>query len=364
MDPLTHTLFGAALARTRLGAAPLAGAALVIGSNLPDIDALVVVAGADASFLCRRGWTHGILGLPLLALALAAILSRLRSDARFTELLRPSLIGVIGHPLLDWLNSYGVRLLTPFDNRWFYGDAVFIVDPWIWLTLGAALVLGRRPSRSGAIGWVLLAIGTTAVVLATRDLTPWIARWAWFGGVLTIAGLAVSGVGRRHGALVARVGLCAVVVYCAALALASAGAERWVRAELTRRGLEATGRIMVGPRATDFSAWDVVAEESGGFRTGTFRVLGAPRLSLDGALLPKPPDTPPVRAARAAPGVRGTLRWMRFESAAVDEDAAGYTVRFIDARYARPGSRGFGSAEVRLDRELRVLSAGPGRRPP
>ncbi len=30
---------------------------------------------------------------------------------------------------MDWLNSYGVRLLMPFSNRWFYGDALYIVDP-------------------------------------------------------------------------------------------------------------------------------------------------------------------------------------------------------------------------------------------
>ncbi len=48
-----------------------------------------------------------------------------------------SYLGVATHPLLDWLNTYGIRLLMPLDPRWFYGDAVFIVDPWIWLVSGS-----------------------------------------------------------------------------------------------------------------------------------------------------------------------------------------------------------------------------------
>ena len=51
---------------------------------------------------------------------------------------------MLSHVALDLLNNYGVRLLMPFSNRWFYGDAVFIIDPWLWLTLGAGIWLTRR----------------------------------------------------------------------------------------------------------------------------------------------------------------------------------------------------------------------------
>ena len=33
-----------------------------------------------------------------------------------------ALAGVYTHVFLDWLNNYGVRLLTPFSWQWFYGD--------------------------------------------------------------------------------------------------------------------------------------------------------------------------------------------------------------------------------------------------
>ena len=67
MDPLTHTLLGANLAATRLGATTrLAGAALVIGANLPDVDAVTYFLGDDAALGLRRGWTHGVLALAVL----------------------------------------------------------------------------------------------------------------------------------------------------------------------------------------------------------------------------------------------------------------------------------------------------------
>ena len=48
MDPLAHTLAGAALAETRLSdSTPLAAPALILGSNLPDIDAVTMLVDGD-----------------------------------------------------------------------------------------------------------------------------------------------------------------------------------------------------------------------------------------------------------------------------------------------------------------------------
>ena len=45
--------------------------------------------------------------------------------------LAPSLVlawlAVLSHILLDYTNNYGVHPYWPFDNRWIYGDSVFIV---------------------------------------------------------------------------------------------------------------------------------------------------------------------------------------------------------------------------------------------
>ena len=34
---------------------------------------------------------------------------------------------------MDWTNNYGMRFLLPWDSRWFYGDLVFIIDPYLWI---------------------------------------------------------------------------------------------------------------------------------------------------------------------------------------------------------------------------------------
>ena len=66
----------------------------------------------------------------------AAAASPGAAPAKAGPLFLLALVGTLSHPFLDWLNTYGVRLLMPFSARWFYGDALFIVDPFLWMVLG------------------------------------------------------------------------------------------------------------------------------------------------------------------------------------------------------------------------------------
>lgn len=67
--------------------------------------------------------------------------------ARFRALLLPAFASVLSHPLLDFLNTYGVRFLYPFSKRWFYGDTLFIVDPWVWIALAIGIGVSRMLRR-------------------------------------------------------------------------------------------------------------------------------------------------------------------------------------------------------------------------
>lgn len=96
----------------------------------------------------RRGWTHGILALlvlPVLLTLCFGLLQRIRPGRagaipfRQNQLLLLATIAIVSHPILDTLNTYGVRWLMPFSGQWFYGDALFIVDPWAWITLGTGV---------------------------------------------------------------------------------------------------------------------------------------------------------------------------------------------------------------------------------
>src|SRR4051794_25700442 len=90
MENLTHTLLGLSLAKAGFErATPLATTALVVSSNLPDVDNLMWLLGGTASSLqYHRGFTHSFVGLALLALAVMVVLTwvdrkfRLRGDHR------------------------------------------------------------------------------------------------------------------------------------------------------------------------------------------------------------------------------------------------------------------------------------------
>jgi inner membrane protein len=161
MDNLTHSLAGWALGeaglkrRTGLGVATL-----IIAANLPDIDVIGLAFGENLAF--RRGITHGPLAwaimIPGLALAMQAFdrwqarrgtRPESRPPVHLGWLLVLSAIGVLSHPALDFLNVYGIRLLMPLSERWFYGDTLFIIDVWVWLALGLGVFLARRRKREG-----------------------------------------------------------------------------------------------------------------------------------------------------------------------------------------------------------------------
>ncbi|MCB2066004.1 MAG: metal-dependent hydrolase [Erythrobacter sp.] len=167
MDNLTHSLVGALIGQAGLKRRTgLAMPALILGANLPDVDATCFLWLSGTEPLAfRRGITHGPIALVLLPLVLAGGLwawDRLqagrgrrperRLPVRFGWLFALALIGCLTHPALDWLNVYGIRLLEPFSHRWFYGDVLFIVDVWLWLGMGLGLWLSLRRERQGGDG--------------------------------------------------------------------------------------------------------------------------------------------------------------------------------------------------------------------
>ncbi len=130
MDNLTHSLVGAILGQAGLKRKTgLAMPALIIGANLPDVDAACFFWLEGTEHLgFRRGITHGPPALVLLPLILAGLLwgfdrwqgrrgkrPEARLPVRFGWLYAMAFIGCLTHPAMDWLNVYGIRLLEPFS---------------------------------------------------------------------------------------------------------------------------------------------------------------------------------------------------------------------------------------------------------
>ncbi len=164
MEPITHLLTGACLARAGFNRkAAYATVVMTIAAEAPDFDILWSIDGPVAAFQHHRGLTHTFLGLPFEAAIIVAAVWLFhrwrtrrpnpgkppRAPAHWGLLYCFSLVALLSHILLDWTNNYGVRPFFPFNPRWYAGSFVFIVEPVLLLILVTALV---APSLFGLIG--------------------------------------------------------------------------------------------------------------------------------------------------------------------------------------------------------------------
>lgn len=315
MDNLCHTLVGAALGEAGLRRkTPLAMAALVIAANAPDVDGVLYWLHRPVEALgFRRGWTHGVLAMALWPFVVTGLLLAWdrwvrrrrhpdREPAVPRALLLLSLVAVLTHPLLDLLNTYGVRLLMPFSGHWFHGDTLFIVDPWMWLALGLGWVLAWRRRRRAA----------------PRPERP--ARWA----------------------------LAAATAYVLAMAASNLAARGIVRGAALAEAGPPVGRLMVSPLPLDPFHRAVVIQRGGGYEMGTFDWLAKPHYRPE-RTIPRETglDAPAVLAAAAATRVgRIFLDWARFPVFDVVQAGPGYEVLVADARYTLSGRARFGAVAI------------------
>jgi len=170
MDNLTHSLTGLALSRAGLNRfSPHATALLVLSANAPDCDVVAATRGSLAYLEAHRGYTHSLLGLPVIALLCVLVVAAIfRSKLPWGRAWLLCCLGVASHLLLDLTNSYGIRLLVPFSSRWSHLDLNGLYDAWILAVLAFAAVWplfarlvsseigSRAPSGRGT---ALLALG-------------------------------------------------------------------------------------------------------------------------------------------------------------------------------------------------------------
>lgn len=202
MDNLTHSLVGLAAAKAGLERlSPGATAVCLLAANAPDADVAVLLFADRWTFLqYHRHITHSLLGVLILALLLPLLfwlgdrlIAKWRSrppQVRLKGLVLASLIVSATHPFLDWTNNYGVRLLLPWSSKWFYGDLVFIADPFIWLLLGSVVFLLTARRKWQLVFWGIVAIVLTYLVMSTsaeRGLAhASLLKIVWFAAITSL----------------------------------------------------------------------------------------------------------------------------------------------------------------------------------
>lgn len=319
MDNVCHTLVGAALAESGLRRrTSLAVATLLIGANLPDLDALAYFAGPLADLEWRRGWSHGVIAMAVLPFVLTGLMlavdrvsHRMRravipSSARPAQLLLLSFIAILTHPILDTLNTYGVRWLLPWNREWTYGDTLFIIDPWIWLTLGLGVWLSRRRRLSRE--WTVVSE------------TP------------------------------ARRAIALTVCYILVMAFATVRARGAAAREMQALHPGTIGKVMAGPVPVNPFARQIVVQQGNAYRTAAFSWLRDPHIDPASvrSFSSNVPEHPAVATASSTVAGRRFLGWARFPRFVVDSEGGESVVHMIDMRYATsPGTR-FGSVSIEV----------------
>ncbi|MBS1801033.1 MAG: metal-dependent hydrolase [Acidobacteria bacterium] len=184
MEPVTHFMTGAVLSRAGFNRkAAYATLAMTLAAEAPDLDVLWSFKGPIAAFEHHRGWTHTLIGIPVEAAIVTAVIWLIHrwrtkrspsqklhgAPVRWPLIYLFSIVALFSHILLDWTNNYGVRPFFPFNPRWYAGSFVFIFEPIMFLLLLVALIapwlfglvsseVGVKKSPFRGRGWAIAAL--------------------------------------------------------------------------------------------------------------------------------------------------------------------------------------------------------------
>jgi inner membrane protein len=292
VDNITHSLIGVALAEVAQPASASIGQrrALMVGSlvaaNLPDVDlAYTWITPAPLGYLLHhRGHTHTLAGMAVLGLAMAALFGlwpATRNDhangrARLRALIA---LNLVAHVAFDALNTYGVHPFYPLSVKWYYGDAVFIFEPLVWLVLAIAVVCN---ARRRATRWSIAAlVGLLFVLVAAAGVVPAVGlAGVSLTGVLFLAALRQKTPRYRAGAALAF-----TVVFVAGMSVLSRTAREQARTAAMENGELEIVDIVVTPDPGMPVCWSVVVVardprlDELSLRRGTLSIL--PRYRAD-----------------------------------------------------------------------------------
>jgi inner membrane protein len=374
MDNLTHSLVGLAAAKSGLEKlSPGATTLCVLAANAPDVD-VVLLAFTDrwTALQNHRGITHAIVGvitlsilLPLIFLGIDLLISKLKRRplrVKFGGLLLASFVASATHPFLDWTNNYGLRPFLPWNARWFYGDLVFIVDPFIWLLLGSACFLLTTRTRIQKSIWIVIgAVATLFIFVAPRGGNlpyPWLIRGIWLAILISLIVLYRTRFA-SFGSRIPRVALVVLVAYWTTLGfvhsrtLGRAGEQ----AEILKSPGETISRVVAMPTLANPFGWDCLFETDKASYRFNLKLMSDTPVSR--VVRYEKPSGKTAEALAAVSSDRRTRIFLGFARFPVvklaDPDCTTQTlVQLADLRYTEPGtSRGNFSLELPVDCTLK-----------
>jgi inner membrane protein len=383
MDNLTHSLIGLIAGESIARCTRPAKTALtpetrrglfvtlaVIGGNLPDLDLLYSYRGFAQTtsakldyMLQHRGYTHTLVGCLLLALLLYAVVEGWARWRRLTLTSRDrlalagmSLFGTFLHLAMDFLNSYGVHPFWPWQNRWFYGDSVFIVEPLYWAAAAPLFFVVRSRAAKGVIALAL--IGAPVLSLLSHSVTvPWCIGFMALAAVLLLIGARAA---PRAAALTSAAMM--VLVTAAFVVAARSAAGRIDSLATTSFPTERIVDHVLTPTPMNPLCWDVLLLETDGDRyIARHAVLSDSAALMRASECPRTledhPTTAEMRPVAAASS--GEIQWLgefAMSRALLAKLVAGHCdatalMQFARAPFAAELEQQWVVGDLRFDRE-------------
>ena len=341
MDPITQAALGAAVGQL-VGGRVLGARAAVAGAcagAAPDID-VIFSAGGDwyDSLRLHRGITHSLFFGPVIGPALGALAWHLERQ-RFTAVkqrgfdaaaapLRDAALGtrqraiawiavmsfgLLSHPLLDVLTSYGTQLLQPFSDARFAIHAMPIIDPVYTLLLLLGVALGVRHATGHSTPRVTLIAATTLLVTS-----------AYLGWAATI----------------------------------NARAEAWARADLAAEGVR-YDQLSAFPTLLQIHYRRIVARSNNADHVGYVSLWKPCDIRWESAPRLRPASAEAFLATREGRIFDWfTMGWLRFAPAGGDPSLA---LRAVDLRYGLDTDPNRSLFSVELHQNPQTAELGPSR---
>jgi inner membrane protein len=381
MEPVTHFLTGACLARAGLNRrAAYATVTMVVAAEFPDIDMLWGLRGPVESFTHHRGMTHTFLGLPFEAALIVGVVyavhrwrvrraslpQRLKPDSsatpygtaeavplrendagrlsgpltaapvRWGVLYGLAMVALLSHLLLDYTNNYGLRPFFPFNDHWYAASIVFIVDPLMLLLLAGALVapalfglvgaeVGARREKFRGRGWARAALVCVLLLWGVREFEH--QRALQLAGAQSIVAPAVRTASAADAANAAQEDEAAG----AAIAPDATPAPEMPTVYLSAQ------RVLASPDPLSPFRWYAATDFGPVYQLAQVDTMRGVVAASD-ALLTKPLRTPATLAAEASPLGRAYMDWSPMpviEVSTADVPGQETTVTFRDPRFMR-----------------------------
>jgi inner membrane protein len=224
-------------------------------------------------------------------------------SGKFWRTYAVALIAMATHPVLDFLNPYGLRPFLPWSGKWYYGDIMFIFDPYVDAALLAGILWGSwRPTHR-----------RLAAVLS-----------------LSLAVLYVGGRIELH-------------------SLAASNAEAFIQQSRD------TKKSAALPEMLNPLLWEVINQTDDGFVRFPVYARRRPATPIDELTqMRNSPSSEIITKAATSRSATVLMRFARFPIVDVDQLPSGYRVTFFDFRFYREATGTALGSVVRLDPSLRI----------